>query len=50
MKALTLLERLNKEPYSLGIQLEDLSTEGSLQQVCHACRPFYYYEQVYTYM
>ena len=34
MKALTLLERLNKEPYSLGIQLEDLSTEGSLQQVC----------------
>ena len=36
MKALTLLERLNKEPYSLGIQLEDLRTEGSLQQVCYA--------------
>ena len=36
MKALTLLERLNKEPYSLGIQLEDLSAESSLQQVCTA--------------
>ena len=36
MKALTLLERLNKEPYSLGIQLEDLSAESSLQQVCSA--------------
>ena len=36
MKALTLLERLNKAPYSLGIQLDDLSTGGSLQQVCSA--------------
>lgn len=33
MKALTLLERLNKD---LGIQLEDLSAESSLQQVCTA--------------
>ena len=36
MKALTLLERLTKEPYSLNIQLEDLSAEESLQQVCDA--------------
>ena len=36
MKALALLERLNREPYSLSIQLEDLNTEGSLNQVCDA--------------
>ena len=36
MKALTLLERLSKEPYSLNIQLDDLSAEESLQQVCDA--------------